>query len=227
MWGSELFSHASYLKIESKANSSLRYHRRTDEVLGGKKNKGLARSESKEDGNYFQRDSYWGSPSLTERRHNSHLYNKQSRDGAKRWKADRRIMRTRWRLKLIHWYRYTQEFYHSSLQPLRQPLRGGIGDLTAQIVPLLVVHELQRRPQVLEQMQHAEAAEERRRGWLAVEQPVGVVHRLGALGDRKSWNDRQCVNLTCRVLTDEMTNKEEFMSEATTWSVGVVDAQWL
>lgn len=48
----------------------------------------------------------------------------------------------------------------SSMQPLCQPLRCGIRDLTPQIVPLLVVHELQRRSQILQQVQHPEAAQE-------------------------------------------------------------------
>lgn len=67
------------------------------------------------------------------------------------------------------------------MQPIRQSLCSGIRDLTSQVVPLLVVHELQRSPQVLQQMQHPEATQKRWSGWLAVKQPVGVVHGLGAL----------------------------------------------
>lgn len=73
--------------------------------------------------------------------------------------------------------------YQPAVQPLCQPLCSGVGDLTSQVVPLLVVHELQRSPQVLQQMQHPKATQERRSGRLAVKQPVGVIHGLGAWAD--------------------------------------------
>lgn len=78
--------------------------------------------------------------------------------------------------------RHSVTFYQSSVQPLCQPLGGGIGDLTSQVVLLLVVHELQRSPQILQQVQHPKATQERWSGRLAVKQPVGVIHGLGALG---------------------------------------------
>lgn len=73
--------------------------------------------------------------------------------------------------------------YQSSVQPLRQPLCSGVGDLTPQVVPLLVIHELQHSPQILQQVEHPEATQERWGGWLAVKQPVGVIHGLGAWDD--------------------------------------------
>lgn len=51
--------------------------------------------------------------------------------------------------------------YQPAVQPLCQPLCSGVGDLTPQVVPLLVVHELQSSPQVLQQMQHPKATQER------------------------------------------------------------------
>lgn len=78
--------------------------------------------------------------------------------------------------------RHSVTLYQSSVQPLCQPLGGGIGDLTSQVVLLLVVHELQRSPQILQQVQHPKATQERWSGRLAVKQPVGVIHGLGALG---------------------------------------------
>lgn len=74
--------------------------------------------------------------------------------------------------------RFISSRYQSSLQPLGEPLGGGVGDLASQVVPLLVVHELQHPAQVLQQVQHPQAAQERRGGRLAVKQPVGVVHGL-------------------------------------------------
>lgn len=50
------------------------------------------------------------------------------------------------------------------MQPLSQSFRGGVGDLAPQVVPFIVVHELQRSPQVLQQMQYPEAAQEGRGG---------------------------------------------------------------
>lgn len=56
---------------------------------------------------------------------------------------------------------YKLTSYQSSVQPLCQPLCSGIRDLTSQVVPLLVVHELQRSSQVLQQVEHPKATQER------------------------------------------------------------------
>lgn len=71
------------------------------------------------------------------------------------------------------------------MQPLCQPFCSGVGDLTPEVIPLVIVHELQCSPQVLQQVQHPEATQEGRGGWLAVKEPVGVIHRLGACGYQK------------------------------------------
>lgn len=81
------------------------------------------------------------------------------------------------------------------MQPPCNPFRRWIRYLTSQVVLLLVVHELQRRPQVLQQMQHPKATQERWSGRLAVKQPVGVVHGLGAweIGEKELdvWWEKQ------------------------------------
>lgn len=73
------------------------------------------------------------------------------------------------------------------MQPPCQPFCGGVGDLTPQVVPLIIVHELQRSTQVLQQVEHPEAAQEGRGGRLAVEEPVGVIHGLGACRHQIGW----------------------------------------
>lgn len=75
--------------------------------------------------------------------------------------------------------------HQPSTQPLCQSFRGGVGDLAPQVVPLIVVHELQRPPQVLQQVQNPEAAQEGRGGRLAVKEPVGVIHGLGACREHR------------------------------------------
>ena len=67
-----------------------------------------------------------------------------------------------------------------SLQPLPQAEGGGVGDLAAQALLLLVVHELQHAAQVLQEMQRPQVAHEGRCGRLAVKHAVGVVQGLGA-----------------------------------------------
>lgn len=69
------------------------------------------------------------------------------------------------------------------MQPSCHSFCGGIGDLAAQVVPLLIVHQLQGRSQVLQKVQHSEATQKRWRGRLAVKQPIGVINGLRALGE--------------------------------------------
>ncbi len=72
MWGLIVLSHESDLKIESKANSSLKYHTWRDEAAGrgGKTRASAWVNVSLEDGNYLQQDSYRKSI-LREASHNS------------------------------------------------------------------------------------------------------------------------------------------------------------
>lgn len=59
IWGSIEPSHASDLKIESKGNSSLKYHTWRDEAVREEKQEPRAWGNvSSEDGNYLQQDSY-------------------------------------------------------------------------------------------------------------------------------------------------------------------------
>lgn len=68
------------------------------------------------------------------------------------------------------------------LQPLHQAVGRGVGDLAAQTLPLLNLHQLQDAPQVLQKVKRPQAAHEGGGGRLAIKQPIGVVQSLGACG---------------------------------------------
>ena len=66
------------------------------------------------------------------------------------------------------------------LKPLPQAVGGAVADLTAQVVSLLAVHQLQSGAQILQQVERSHSPQERGRGGLTVKQTVRVVHGLRA-----------------------------------------------
>lgn len=66
------------------------------------------------------------------------------------------------------------------MEPLDQTVSCGVGDLAAQTLPFLRVHQLQDTPKVFQKVQRPQAAHERRGGGLTVVHPIGVVQSLGA-----------------------------------------------